>query len=113
MTATIGQLTVEEAAKEAVGNWMEFDCFSWHGSHEIEDADQFCIVYTHHRDSGLLDQSNADVIAEAMERFLDQEPCDVIEEHHRSWLCGWIEGYAIRVYRNGKITKAFRTYYEL
>ena len=70
-------------------------------------------MYTHHRDSGLLDQSNADVIAEAMERFLDQEPCDVIEEHHRSWLCGWIDGYAIRVYRNGKITKAFRTYHEL
>ena len=37
----------------------------------------------------------------------------MIVEHHRSWLCGWIDGYAIRVYQNGKITKAFRTYHEL
>ena len=51
---------------------MEFDCFSWHGSHEIEDAGPVLHLYTHHRDSGLLDQSNADVIAEAMERFIDE-----------------------------------------
>jgi len=101
--------TVEEAAEELVGNWMEFDSFSWDRSNEI-DADQFCLVYTVNRDSGLLDQSNAEAIAEAMKPFLDR---DVMEEHHNHWACGWVDGYAIRVYRRGRITKAFRTYHEL
>ena len=48
-----------------------------------------------------------------MEPFLDQEPCDVFEEHHNHFAVGWIEGYSIRVYRDGRITKAFRTYYDL
>jgi len=107
MIATLG--TVEEAAEELVGNWMEFDSFSWDRSNEI-DADQFCLVYTVNRDSGLLDQSNAEAIAEAMKPFLDR---DVMEEHHNHWACGWVDGYAIRVYRRGRITKAFRTYHEL
>jgi len=101
--------TVEEAAEELVGNWMEFDSFSWDRSNEI-DADQFCLVYTVNRDSGLLDQSNAEAIAEAMKPFLDR---DVMEEHHNHWACGWVDGYAIRVYRRGRITKAFRTSHEL
>ena len=113
MTTTLGQLDLEEAAKESVGNWMEFDCFSWHRSREIEDADQFCIVYTNNRDSGLLDQSNTEAIRQAMDPYLDQEPCDVLEEHHNHWAVGWVDGYAIRVYRDGKITEAFRTYHEL
>jgi hypothetical protein len=100
--------TVEEAAEELVGNWMEFDSFSWDRSNEIDD--QFCLVYTVNRDSGLLDQSNAEAIAEAMKPFLDR---DVMEEHHNHWACGWVDGYAIRVYRRGRITKAFRTYHEL
>ena len=57
--------------------------------------------------------SNAEAIPEAMKPFLDQEPCDVMEEHHHHWACGWVDGYAIRVYRDGQITEAFRTYYEL
>ena len=110
MTPTIDQLDLEDAAKEAVGNWMHFDCFSWHHSSEIEDADQFCLVYTHNRDSGLVDQSNAEAIAEAMKPFLDR---DVLEEHDRHWAVGWVSGYAIRVYRRGRVTKAFRTWHEL
>ena len=106
MIATIGDL--ESSAKELAGNWQSFDCFSWHD--QPEDADQFCLVYTHHRDSGLLDQSNAEAIRQAMEPFLDH---DVFEEHHRHWAVGWVDGYAIRVYRRGRITKAFRTYHEL
>ena len=73
MTTTLGELDLESAAKEAAGNWREFDCFSWDRSNEIEDADQFCLVYTHNRDSGLLDQSNAEAIHEAMEPFLDRD----------------------------------------
>ena len=112
-TTTIGELDLESAAKEAVGNWQEFDCFSWDRSNEIEDADQFCLVYTHNRDSGLLEESNAEAIHEAMKPFLDREPCDVMEEHHTHWAVGWVDGYAIRVYRRGRITKAFRTWHDL
>ena len=113
MIATLGQLDLEEAAKELAGNWMEFDCFSWGRSNEIEDADQFCIVYTNNRDSGLLDKSNAEAIQEAMKPFLDQEPCDVFEEHHNHWAVGWVDGYAIRIYREGEITESFRNCHDL
>ena len=47
---------------------------AWHRSNDIEDADVWTIVYTNHRDSGLLDESNAEAISEAMQPFLDQEP---------------------------------------
>jgi hypothetical protein len=110
MTTTLDGLDLESAAKEAAGNWREFDSFSWDRSNEIDDADQFCLVYTVNRDSGLLDQSNAEAIAEAMKPFLDR---DVLEEHHTHWAVGWVDGYAIRVYRRGKVTRAFRTYFDL
>jgi hypothetical protein len=109
MTSTI-DLDLEDAAKEAAGNWMQFDCFSWHGSGDIDDADQWTIVYTHNRDSGLLDQSNAEAIRQAMKPFLDR---DALEEHDRHWAVGWAKGYAIRVYRRGRITKAFQTWHAL
>jgi hypothetical protein len=105
--------TVEEAAKEAAGNWMEFDCFSWDKANDLEDSDQFCIVYTRHRDSELLEISNAEAIAETMELFLDREPCDVMEEHHNHWASGWVDGYSIRVFRDGQVTEAFRTWHDL
>jgi hypothetical protein len=102
--------TVEEAAEELVGNWMSFNDFSWDRSSELDDADQYCLVYTHNRDSGLLDQSNAEAIHQALMPFLNK---DVLEEHHTHWACGWCEGYAIKVFKRGRITRAFRTYYNL
>jgi hypothetical protein len=111
--ATIGELDLESAAREAAGNWLQFDCFSWDKANEIEDSEQFAIVYTRHRDSELVEISNAEAIAEAMEPFLDQEPCGVSEEHHTHFAIGWCEGYSIRVFRDGQITDAFRTYHEL
>ena len=44
---------------------------------------------------------------------MEEETADVRAEHHGHWACGWIDGYAIRVYRNGQITEAFRAYHEL
>ena len=102
--------TVEEAAEELVGNWMSFNDFSWDRSSHLANADQYCLVYTVNRDSGLLDQSNAEAIHQALMPFLDR---DVLEEHHTHWAVGWVDGYAIRVYRRGRITRAFRTYFAL
>ena len=63
----VGEMTLEDAAKQAAGNWQQFESFAWFRESEIDDPDNWAIIYTHNRDSGLLDQSNADAIAEAME----------------------------------------------
>ena len=104
----LGEMELEAAAKVAAGNHRTFQCFAWH--RQPDDAENFCIVYTHNRDSGLLDQSNAAAIDKAMEPFLGG---DVVAEHHHHWACGWIDGYSIRVYRRGRITKAFKAYHAL
>lgn len=97
-------MNIQELAKEAAGNWQHFKSFAWHDRHEVESPESWAIVYTHNRDSGLLDQSNADAIKERMAAFGE----DVREESHGHWACGWVDGLAIRVYGpNGQITKAF------
>lgn len=113
MTATLGELTLEEAAKAAVANWHKVDYFVWHRRSEIADADNWAIMYTHHRDSGLLDQSNASVIEKALEPFTEGDDPDVVFESHSHWAVGYIVGFSVRVYRYGEITEAFRTYHEL
>ena len=106
----LGYLDLDHAAEEAAGNWQHFDSFAWHRAIDLDDAENWAIVYTHHRDSGLLDQSNAAVIAKALEPYQDT---DVIAEHHGHWAVGFIDGYAIRVFKDGKITQAFKIYHEL
>ena len=113
MTATLGLLDLEEAAKEAAGNWRHFDCFCWHRKTDLERPEEWAIFYTHHRDSDLLDQSNAEVIAEAMEKFTKGDDPDVVFESHFHWAVGHVDGFSVRVYRRGRITKAFRTWHQL
>ena len=107
----LGEIDLETGAREARGNWQKFDSFGWHD--RPEDGAEWAIVYTHNRDSDLLDQSNADAIDKALAPFTEGDNPDVRAEHHGHWACGWIDGYAIRVYRNGQITEAFRAYHEL
>lgn len=109
----IGELSLEDAARQAAGNWRRFDSFCWYRASDLKDADRFTIVYSHHRDSGLLDQSNAAVIEEALRPFMDGDDPDVVAESHSHFAVGWINGFCIRVYRRGRITKAFRTYHAL
>lgn len=110
----LGTLTLEDAAKEAAGNWRKFDSFVWWRQHEMDDADLWTIVYSSNRDSGLLDQSNAAVIAKTLETFTEGEDADVLAERHSHWLVGHVDGYSIRVYDDdGNITEAFRAYFEL
>ena len=112
MTA-LGELTLEEAAEKASGNWQHFQCFVWDRERDLDEPSNWAIFYTHNRDSGLLDQSNADVIAKVMEPFTDSDEPDVVMESHSHWACGFVDGFSIRVYRNGEITEAFKTYHEL
>jgi hypothetical protein len=106
-------MALEEAARQAAGNWRRFESFSWHRGWELDDADDWCIVYTHHRDSDLLDQSNADFIRRIMSRFTEGDDPDVVFESHGHWAVGHVNGISIRVNRDGEITEAFCRWHEL
>ncbi len=61
----------------------------------------------------MLDQSNAAFIAKALEPFTEGDDPDVVFESHAHWAVGFIAGFSIRVFRDGEITEAFKTYHEL
>ena len=110
----LGELSLEDAATQAAGNWQRFTSFIWFRDREVEDADQWAIIYTHNRDSGLLDQSNAKVISKAMAPFTEGDDADVVNESHSHWAVGHVDGFSIRVFDgNGEITPAFKVYHEL
>jgi len=109
----LGELSLEEAAKQAAGNWREFHCFVWWRKDDLPDADKWAIVYTHNRDSGLVDQSNDVAIHNALLPFMRGDNPNVVTENHSPWAVGWVAGYSICVYRRGRITKAFRVYHAL
>ena len=117
----MSELTLKRlnCARELAGNWRKFESFIWYGSSKLPDADNWAIVYTQNRDSRLLVQSNAGVMEAAMLPFTEGEDPDVLAEEHRHWVCGWIKGFAIRVFvRRGnktttRLTPAFRAWYQL
>lgn len=104
---------IEYAAKQAAGNWQRFESFIWWREREIDDANQWTIVYTTQRNSKLTDESNAAFIAKTLKRFTKGKSPSVVAEMHSHWAVGYVDGFSIRVFRRGKITKAFRTYCEL
>ena len=112
MSNRLGELDLEEAAQSIVGNCKGFQCFIWYRD-DIADADNWAIIYTHNRDSGLLDLSNAGVIAKALEPFTEGDDPDVVMESHNHWAVGHVDGFSIRVLRDGQITDAFRKYHVL
>ena len=101
--------SLEEFAEQIAGNWRSFESFGWHRLSELDDPDNWGILYTHHRDSPLLDLSNAQVTEDQLERFEE----DVVFERHAHWACGWIDGFSIRVYQHDQITAAFAEYFKL
>lgn len=109
----LGEMTLEDAARHAAGNWRKFDNFAWFRKSELKLPDNWALIYTDHRDSGLLEQSNASVIAEAMTPFTEGSDPDVVFENHTHWAVGNVSGFSLRVFRRSKITRAFRVYHEL
>jgi hypothetical protein len=109
----LGDMTVEEAASKATGNWRGFTCFWWIRARDVDAPEDWAIIYTHNRDSGLLDQSNAAVITKAMRPFADADDPDVVFESHSHWAVGHVDGFSIRVFKHGEITPAFHRYHEL
>ena len=108
----------KSSAIHAAGNWQKFESFAWFD--KPDDAENWTLVYTSNRDSGLLAQSNAAAIDKAMKPFMkpfteadEGDEADVIPQRHSHWVCGHIDGYAIRVFRNGQVTPAFTKWCKL
>src|SRR4051794_12358097 len=104
MNTTMGEMTIEDAAREAARNWQEFECFCWDRARDLGNPDDWAILYTHNRDSRLLAMSNADAITEAMTPFSEADDPDVVFESHSHWAVGHVDGFSIRVYQDGVIT---------
>jgi hypothetical protein len=110
----LGTLELEKAAARAAGNWKRFESFVWFRDRELEDADQWSVIFTHNRDSRLLDQSNAQVITKAMESFTEGDDPDVVFESHSHWAVGHVDGFSLRVFdQHGEITPALKAYHAL
>ena len=112
MANTVGSIPdVEEAAKAIVQNWKKQSNFVLFD--EPKDSENYAIVYTHSRDSSLLEESNAAVIEKKMTPYLEAEDPDIETFESSHWAVGWLRGYMIRVYRDGEITPAFRACHEV
>lgn len=106
-------MELNESAKQAAGNWQKFDSFAWFRRSELEDPENWAVIYTHNRDSGLLDQSNASVIEKALKSFTEGDDPDVVMESHNHWAVGHVDGFSIRVYDKNEVTEAFKSYHKL
>jgi hypothetical protein len=110
----LGELDLEAAAKQAAGNWQHFSCFCWDRERVLDDPEHWAIIYTHNRDSGITDLSNADAIEKLLRRFARRAHPDVVFESHDHWAVGHVDGFSIRVFtKRGRITKAFQEYHRL
>ena len=99
---------VEGAAKSLVGNWRKIKNFAWSRGYHLDDANQWAIWYTSHRDAGLLDQSNEHVINERLGPFAEGGDPDLVFESHSHWAVGHFDGFSVRVYHpDGTISEAF------
>jgi hypothetical protein len=110
-TQEIDWRDVEGAGRALAGAWQDIPCFCWHRGYNLEDADQWCIWYTSHRDSGLLDQSNEKVFNERLEPFSEDNDPDVVFERHSHFAVGHIDGFTLRVSKpDGTITPVFEEF---
>jgi hypothetical protein len=102
---------VEAAARQLAGNWRDFDCFAWQRGYDLDDADQWAILYTSGRDSGLLAQSNHVGIVRLLAPFTEGDDPDVVFESHSHWAVGHVDGFSIRVFgKDGNNTEAFEEF---
>ena len=84
---------VDEAARQVVGNWRKFECLVWYRDRDLEDANNWMVWYTSHRDASLLEQSNEAAINKRLEQFSEADPADVVFERHNHWAVGHVDGF--------------------
>jgi hypothetical protein len=95
-----------------VGNWLRRESFAWSIRHRPDDAEAYGLFVLRHRDSGLVEQSNAALIRRALEPFDDGEDTgDAIILSCNHFAYSWTEEVAVRVYRRRTTctTSAFDT----
>ena len=98
-------MRLKEAVEKLKGNWKKFESFCWFD--KPDDADDWCIVYTSHRDSPIRDLSNAHYIKRRLNPLVDRTK-DVIEFSANHWAVGHTDGWAVRVVgADGQATPAF------
>ena len=102
-------IDLQEKANDMAGNWEKFNSFCWF--EQPDNPKEWAIVYTSNRDSGSLGRANAIVIAKAMDPYLETD--DALAQRHNHWAVGHVDGYAIRVFRDGAVTDAFCKWMEL
>lgn len=100
-----------QMAKELANNHSKFNAFCW--ASPPDDAEKWCLVHTQTRDSGMLAKANSEAIHKVLQKYI--RIGHVIPQSFGHWLCGWVSGYAIRVYskRGNTITAAFKTWCNL
>lgn len=107
-----GNEDIELMAKADGGSHLRFESFAWHSPPWDDEGmggpNDWAMFYTRNRDSTLIDQSNHAYIKKAMEPY--EEDGTARDERHGSWACGWVEGFAIRVLKDGKATDAYKVY---
>ena len=101
----LGELELNDAAHAAAGNYEKFSCFAWFRKSDLKKPEDWAVIYTHNRDSGLLDQSNAAVIRKAMKPFTKGDDPNVVFESHHHWAVGHVDGFSLRIFNRGRITK--------
>ena len=103
---------VAEAAKDMAGNWKKFSCFGWSGKPE-EHEDDYTIIYTRNRDSNCLAESNHHALVKRLQKHFEADEPDIDVERHNHWAVGWVEGFVIRVFKDGQVTEAFADFAKL
>lgn len=108
---------IEDNAKLCANNHAKFTDFGWDSDAQPDDKQNWAIIYTHNRDSCLLEESNAAAIAKALESWAGDHKDGFDVEHisHGHWAVGHVDGILIRVYREDgqTITEAFGKLHEL
>jgi hypothetical protein len=105
---------VKDAATQLRGNWRTFGSFAWFGRSEVENPDEYAIVYLSNRDSDIIDQSNEAVILRELAPFMGEHgKSDCWTESHSHWAVGHVDGVVIRCLDSaGEPTKAFAVLHE-
>ena len=99
--------------KEWAGNWKSFDSFAWFNSNDLKDSGCNYLIYSlKNRDSGILEQSNHEVMMKVLSQYGD---CH--EESHSHFLVGHCDNIIIRVFQDESkrdcVTPCFARFIEL
>lgn len=94
-------------AEKACNNWKHFESFV---CFESENREQWVIYNLENRDSGLLEQSNSDLIKKYFQENFPktlENRWEICRSSH--WGCGWVQSLDVKVYTPKKrITKEFK-----